>query len=44
MKYNVIYKVGSARVISVVDGKKAAEELAKKLGARLIGIEKTDES
>ena len=43
MKYRVIFKVGSARVISVVNSKKAAEELGKKLGARLVGIEK-DES
>jgi len=43
MKYKVIYKVGSARVTTVVESKKAAEELGKKLGNRLVGIEK-DES
>jgi len=40
MKYKVIFKVGTAKAHSVVNSKKAAEELAKKLGTRFVGIEK----
>lgn len=39
MKYKVIFKIGSARATTIVDSKKAAEELGKKLGNRFVRIE-----